>query len=213
MKKMSANSKLEKEEENYQPEFYQGENNGDTFYSELKALRESLSKEFSYGVIRENSFPGFSNEEPRKPPRSTTMDSQGESAKSTLNNSSKPLKTVGFLEDKLEILKDEIEDINRNLESREKIEKDFNDLLDEEIKELRRQLYETPTWEKGDKKNLEFVKLELFRQICSLSRELRLNKLNFWKDRIFEIRERRNLIFEYKSLKSMNEIGEEDQKG
>ena len=210
MKKKSTNSKLEKEEENHQSEFYPGESNDDSLYNELRELRESLSKEFSYGVIKENSSPGFSNEEPHKSPHRTGMDSQGENAKSILKNSSEPLKTVGFLEDKLEILKDEIEDINRNLEGREKIEKDFNDLLDEEIKELRRQLYEIPTWQKGDKKNLEFIKLELFRQICSLSREKRLNKLNFWKDKIFEKRERRNLIFEYKSLKSMNEIGEED---
>ncbi len=210
MKKKSTNSNLEKEEKDYLTEFYPGWNNDDSLYNELKELRESLSKEFSYGVIRENSNLGFSKEEPEKSPQGTGRDSQGKSPNSILKNNLEPLKTVGFLEDKLEILKDEINDINRNLEGREKIEKDFNDLLDGEIEELRRQLYEIPTWQKGDKKNLEFIKLELFRQICSLSREKRLNKLNFWKDRILEKRERRNLIFEYKSLKSMNEIGEED---
>lgn len=210
MKKKSTNSNLEKEEKDNLTEFYPGQNDDDSLYNELKELRESLSKEFSYRAIRENSIPGFSKEEPEKTPQSPGSDSQGKGSKSILKNSSEPLKTVGFLEDKLEILKDEIEDINRNLEGREKIEKDFNDLLDAEIEELRRQLYEIPTWQKGDKKNLEFIKLELFRQICSLSREKRLNKLNFWKDKILEKRERRNLIFEYKSLKSMNDIGEED---
>jgi hypothetical protein len=210
MKKKSANSNLEKEEKEYLTEFYPGHNDDDSLYNELKELRESLSKEFSYGLIKENPIPEFSKEKPEKSPHSMGRDSQNKSSKSNLQNISEPLKTVGLLEDKLEILKDEIEDINRNLEGREKIEKDFNDLLDEEIKELKRQLYEIPNWEKGDKKNLEFIKLELFRQICSLSREKRLNKLNFWKDKIFEKRERRNLLFEYKSLKTMNKIGEED---
>ncbi len=106
----------------------------------------------------------------------------------------------------MELLKDEIEDINRNVELRVKISKCLARCIESEKKILRGKLHELYTWKSADKATVETIRMELTRQLCVLNKEKRTNKLNLWKDKVFEKRDRRQLLFEYKSLSWMNDL-------
>lgn len=61
-------------------------------------------------------------------------------------------------------------------------------------------------WRKGDKATVEMTRLELLRQLTALYREKRMNSLNHWKDVTFELRDLRQLLSEYKSLKALTDM-------
>jgi hypothetical protein len=123
------------------------------------------------------------------------------------------VKADGIFEDKLKILKEEIEDINRNLDERAKLEAESAGTIDSEIREVERHLHEIYTWKKGDKSTIEFIRMEFLKQLGALNREKRMGRLNFWKDWVFEKRDRRCLVFDYKSLVWMNDLASEKPKG
>lgn len=212
MGKKSVDSDRDRDKRNFQTYLYPDLDDDDNLYHELKELRESLATEFPDETSEISPAPTLSDDEteliseiPNKETRRDANESQRD-----LKESKRLQHTGGLLKEKLEILKAEIEAINESIDGREEIEKKFNELIDSEIKELRRNLYSIPAWLKGDKKHLEFVQLELFRQIYSLMREKRMNRVNLWKDKASERRDRRNLLFEYKSLKSLNDLEDED---
>jgi hypothetical protein len=212
MGKKSIDSNQDRDERNGQTDIYPDKDEDDSLYNELRELRESLAREFPDETCEISTNPIFSDDEAElvleNPGKETGRDANA--SQSVMKESVRHQHAGGLLKDKLEILKAEILAINRSLDGREEIEKKFSDLIDSEIKELRRQLFAIPTWLKGDKKHLEFVQLELFRQIYSLLREKRMNRVNLWKDKASERRDRRDLLFEYKSLKSLNDLEEED---
>ena len=92
------------------------------------------------------------------------------------------------------------------------IEKESGYSIDFEIKEVKRHLHEIYTWKKGDKSTIEFIRMEFLKQLASLYREKRMNGLSFWKDNVFEKRDRRNLVFEYKELTWMDGLAFENSK-
>ena len=204
---------LEKDEWYYQPKIYINPKSSNSIYYEFKEFRVSLSKHNSNKIIEDDLLAVFSKEEKEQIIKSLRNHFQKQDSKSILKNKLKPGRTNGFFEDKLITLKEQIEQINRNLIEREKMEKEFNSTINSEITELKRQLHEISTWTKGDKATIEAIRLELLRQICTLNREKRVNRLNFWKDKVFELRDLRGLLFEYKSLKWMNELAFERLNG
>lgn len=189
----------EKDEWYYQDKIYLNPKSEESLYNELKEFRQSLSKEeddtFFIDCFDNLLTEGQGGDEtPGSTGEIHIEDSKG------LSDRPDDFNSGGFFDEKLKVLKDEIEDINRNLEEREKIEKISTDSIDTEIKEVKRQLDEIYTWKKGEKSTIEFIRMEFIKQLTSLYREKRQNTLGFWKDRVFEKRDRRNLLLEYKSL-------------
>jgi hypothetical protein len=203
---------MEKDEWYYQPKIYINRKDANSLYYELKEFRISLSNETSSEIIEGDLLSEFSQEETEESIKKLQGHSQEQDSKSTLKKKLEDGKAGGFFEDKLKILKDEIEDINRNLEEREKIENISSDSIDEEIEEVKRQLHEIYTWKKGEKSTIEFIRMEFLKQLASLNREKRQSGLGFWKDRVFEKRDRRNLLLEYKSLDWMDALARKNGK-
>lgn len=203
----------EKDEWYYQPKIYINPKSNDSLYYKLKEFRVSLSKNASNELMEDNLLSGFSEEDKDKIKKGLRSHFQKQDSKSILKNKLKSGKTDAFFEEKLITLKEQIEQIKSNLQERSVIEKEFNDSINAEIEELNRQLHDISTWAKGDKATIEAIRLELLRQICTLNREKRVNSLNFWKDKVFELRDLRGLLFEYKSLRWMNELAFERLNG
>ena len=204
---------VEKDEWYYQDKIYINPKNSNSLYYELKEFRVSLSNQTSDESMEDNLLPGFSKEETEQILKSLRSHFQKQDSKSILKNRLKPGRTNGFFEDKLHTLREQIEQINRNLQERERMEREFNESIESEIKELNHQLHEISTWSKGDKATIEAIRLELLRQVRALNREKRVNRLNFWKDKVFELRDLRGVLFEYKSIKWMNELAFERLNG
>lgn len=209
MKKGLSDFDKEKDEWYYQPKIYVNRKDSNSLYYELKEFSISLSNEASSDLDIDRLLSEFSKEETEEPVKKMPGKPQEQDFKGTLEKKLDNGIAGGFFEEKLKILKDEIEDINRNLEDREKIEKISGDSIDGEIREVKRQLHEIYTWKQGEKSTIEFMRMEFLKQLASLNRERRQSGLGFWKDRVFEKKDRRNLLIEYKSL---NWTGEFDGK-
>jgi hypothetical protein len=189
---------VDKDEWYYQPKVYINRQDSESLYTDLKEFRQSLSQDhdndFTVG-IKELLAIDKMNGGAKKPIGECRMDdSEGISSKPESLNPS------GFFSEKLKLLKEEIEDINRNLEERNKVENSAYESIESEIREIKRYLHEVYTWKKGDKQTIELLRMEFLRQLASLNQEKRKSRLGFWKDRVFEKKDRRNLLFEYKSL-------------
>lgn len=206
---------MEKDEWYYQPKIYIDRKDTNSLYYELKEFRLSLSdnKEALNELFDESFLKKFSENGKEVAIKKLKNNPHEICSKGILNKKNQSIDSAGFFEDKLKVLKDEIEDINKNLEERQGIEIEFTRMIESEIKELERHLHEISNWQKGDKSSIEFIRMELLRQVLSLKKEIRMNKLSFWKDRVFEKRDRRNLIFEYKSMKWMTELAFEKMNG
>jgi hypothetical protein len=191
---------MEKDEWYYQPKIYVDRQDADSTYNELKEFRLGINQEAEEELIKDNLLSEMSKEEEER----STKKLNGPLAEQNSQVPSKKIhksgKEDGFFDGKVSLLKEEIEDINRNIEKRETIEKESCYSIDFEVKEVKRHLHEIYTWKKGDKSTIEFIRMEFHKQLASLYREKRMNGLSFWKDNVFEKRDRRNLVLEYKSL-------------
>lgn len=203
----------EKDEWYYQPKIYVDRQDADTTYRELKEFRLRASKETDEEFMDDGVIHELSKKEPGQSVKRLT-DLPGE--KQSQGNMGKALKVKemdGLFDGKTQLLKEEIEDINRNLEKRARIKKESGDSIDFEIKEVKRHLHEIYTWKKGDESTIEFIRMEFSKQLASLYREKRSNCLSYWKDSAFEKKDRRNLLFEYKSLSWTNDLAFEKRTG
>ena len=205
---------MEKDEWYYQPKIYIDRQDTDSIYNELKEFRLGINQGTEEELVEDNMLPEFSKEEDEqdRPAKKLSKPPAEQNSQKTLNKPSKGGKEDGFFDGKVVLLKEEIEDINRNLEERKKIEKESGYSIDFEIKEVKRHLHEIYTWKKGDKSTIEFIRMEFLKQLASLYREKRMNGLSFWKDNVFEKRDRRNLVFEYKELTWMDGLAFENSK-
>lgn len=196
---------IEKDEWYYQEKVYINPKSSDPLYNELKEFRQSLTKEFEDGLITGSLKEILTMDEPDEEIKKSKTLQRVEFSKS-IENTPEALNSSGFFDEKLKILKDEIEDINRNLKERKLIEKTATYSIESEIKEVKRQLHEIYTWKQGEKSTIEFIRMEFLKQLASLYREKRQSGLGLWKDRVFEKKDRRNLLLEYKALDWMGAL-------
>jgi hypothetical protein len=211
VKRRLSDFDMEKDEWYYQEKVYINPKSADSLYNELKEFRQSLTKEMEDGVIADNFKEILTMDEPEEAIKKLKVPERIE-APEGIKNRPEALNSRGFFDEKLKILKDEIEDINRNLEERKLIEKTAADSIESEIKEVKRQLHEIYTWKQGEKSTIEFIRMEFLKQLASLNREKRQSNLEFWKDRVFEKKDRRNMLMEYKSLDWMGALSKKKGK-
>ncbi len=199
------NFDTEKSEWYYQPKIYVNREDSGSLYDDLTEFRLSLSEDVENDVINEN-FKALFDDDYDDDELRKTAGPPNEESPNTAGLNSMVQEPGPFFDSKLELLKAEIEDINRNISIRVKIHKCGAQCIESELKILRNRLHELYTWTTGDKATVETVRMELTRQLCALNREKRASKLNLWKDKVFEKRDRRQLLFEYKSLSWTNDL-------
>lgn len=197
----------------YQPKIYINRKDSESFYNELKEFRISLSNDAANELYDDGLLSGLFEKEMEQAVKRVKGNPKVQDSRGAFLKEPAASKADGFFEDKLKILKDEIEDINRNLDERAQLEAESGNSIDSEIREVERHLHEIYTWKKGDKSTIEFIRMEFIKQLGALNREKRMGRLNFWKDWVFEKRDRRGLVFDYKSLVWMNGIASEKPEG
>ncbi len=198
----------------YQPKIYVNRQDADSTYTGLEDFKAAIKPGAEEELIEDRLITEFLKEEPAE---KTVKRMAGTPAENKPQDSpgkvSETFESGGFFDGKTQLLKDEIADINRNLEKRARIEKDSGCEIEKEIEEVKRHLHEICTWKKGDKSTIEFIRMEFIKQLASLYREKRSNCLSYWKDSVFEKKDRRTLLFEYISLSWTNDLAFEKGTG
>ncbi|MGD2084555.1 MAG: hypothetical protein PVH61_00075 [Candidatus Aminicenantes bacterium] len=204
---------MEKDEWYYQPKIYINRQDADSTYSELKNFRLWANQGAEEELMDDRMVAELSKKEPGQRIKRLKVSPDEKQSQDGMGKVREADGTDGFFDGKTQLLKDEIEDINRNLEKRVKIKEEFGYSIDFEIKEIKRHLHEIYTWKKGDKSTIEFIRMEFLKLLAALYREKRSNCLGYWKDSVFEKRDRRELLFEYKSLAWTNDLASEKKAG
>jgi len=107
---------------------------------------------------------------------------------------------TGTFSNKLKILREAIDEIDREIEKRIKLGKSFREKIDSELFSCRTQLKYIENYTLGYNSSVEFRRLGLERQIALLTKELRSEQLRAWEDVVSLVKEKRTFIMEYKNL-------------
>lgn len=107
----------------------------------------------------------------------------------------------GILSERIDNLREAIEELDDALANRKVLSKKFLKQIDEEMKEIHYQLgHLNPPWQTGFYPKLEFLRLSLHKSLTSRQKEIRTEELKYWQDVISLLKEKRKFLDEYKSL-------------
>jgi len=211
MAKKLSQFDVEKDDWYYQKKLYVNTRSSDSLYEELKEFRAGLAK----SNPDDSDFKRLLEELYEEDDYSLLKKARkGQELPETNLASPVPsAEAAGFLDLKLTLLREQIELAKANLRERKALyEKSRLDVY-YEIKRVKRELQELYGWRKGEKATVDATKMELFRQMAALYREKRMNWLNHWKDLTIELRDLRALVAEYKSLKSLAGLADNEGDG
>jgi len=107
---------------------------------------------------------------------------------------------------RLRILKKPIEEINDAIRIRRVINKSISDEIDSKHKHIEFLLRDLDNWTMGCNDSIERRRLELQRELLSLEKEKRSEKLRFWEDVVSLANKRTEFLIEYRTLKSISEL-------
>ena len=109
----------------------------------------------------------------------------------------------GILSERIDNLREAIEELDDALANRKVLSKKFLKQIDEEMKEIHYQLgHLNPPWKTGFYPKLEFLRLSLHKSLTSRQKEIRSEELKYWQDVVNVLKEKRKFLDEYKSLLS-----------
>ena len=122
---------------------------------------------------------------------------QGSSASSESNDAA----VTSILDERIQNLREAIEEIDIALANREQLSQRFIDEIECETDEVKRHLgMLNPPWKTGFYPELEFLRLSFHKSITSRSKERRTEKLKYWENGVNLAKERRKFLDEYKAL-------------
>jgi len=107
---------------------------------------------------------------------------------------------TGTFSNRLRILADAIKEIEREMDERIELGIAFRERIDSEVSKCHGLLKHLEDFTIGYNPSIELRRLSMERQIFTLTRELRAEDLRAWEDIISLMKERRNLVMEYKNL-------------
>ena len=108
---------------------------------------------------------------------------------------------TSILDERLENLREAIEEIDAALAGRKQLNVHFLDQIDREAEEAKRHLNTLqPPWKTGFYPELEFLRLSLHKSLTSRAKEKRGEQLKYWENGINLAKERRKFLDEYKTL-------------
>ena len=179
----------------------------DSLYSEMPEFRSFLSRELSNKIVDslESILEGEPEEERGRPSKSGGGSGLGK----ILNGNRKVRKPViSFFSDKARVLGEEIEKLNKYIETRKSIHRNVEKNVKEDVETLKRFLKEISLYSPGTKHSIDIRRADLERSLLSLRRELRVSEISLFKDILFLRNTQREMVFEYQALKRMAELVE-----
>ena len=108
---------------------------------------------------------------------------------------------TGILDERLENLREAIEEINAALKGRKELNKQFLEQIDREAEEVKRHLAMLGSpWKTGFYPQLEFLRLSFHKSLTSRANDRRSEQLKYWENGVNLAKERRKFLDEYKAL-------------
>ena len=117
---------------------------------------------------------------------------------------SKPQSITGILDERIVNLREAIQEIDKALAGRSKLNVRFLEQIDREAEEAKRYLnaLQEP-WATGFYPQIEFLRLSLHKSLTSRAKERRSEELKYWENGINLLKERRKFVDEHKALLAM----------
>jgi len=108
---------------------------------------------------------------------------------------------TGILDERIENLREAIEEIDAALAGRKQLNQSFLEQIDREAEEVKRHLgmLQAP-WKTGFYPELEFLRLSFHKSLTSRAKEQRAEQLKYWENGVNLAKERRKFLDEYKAL-------------
>jgi hypothetical protein len=133
-------------------------------------------------------------EEERNPDRRRDIDSNSRT-KGSENG------ITGILDERIQNLRDGIEEIDAALAGRKELNEEFIKQIDREAAEVRGYLNMLqPPWKMGFYPEYEFMRISLHKSLTSRASDRRTEELKYWENGVNLAKERRKFLDEYKSL-------------
>ena len=111
-------------------------------------------------------------------------------------------KTItGILDERIQNLREAIDEIDEALAGRKHLSRQFLDQIDREAEEVKRHLnLLQPPWKLGFYPQIEFLRLSLHKSLTSRAKDRRTEELKYWENGVNLAKERRKFFDEYKAL-------------
>ena len=106
----------------------------------------------------------------------------------------------GSLSNKLTILLEAIEEIDRLIELRKAVHKDIQERVDKDMSGSEFQLAQLKSWQLGNSPPIEIRRLGIEREILSLNKEKRTEEVRVWEHIASLLKIRRQFLIEYENL-------------
>jgi len=111
---------------------------------------------------------------------------------------------TGILDERIENLREAIQEIDDALAGRTRLNEDFVEQIDREAEEVKRHLNMlNPPWQTGFYPELEFLRLSFHKSLTSRAKDRRAEQLKYRENGVNLAKERRKFVDEYKALQAM----------
>lgn len=108
---------------------------------------------------------------------------------------------TGILDERIENLREAIEEIDDALAGRKTLNREFIQQIDAEAEEVKRHLNMLqPPWKTGFYPEVEFLRLSFHKSLTSRAKERRTEELKYWENGVNLAKEKRKFLDEYKAL-------------
>jgi len=113
----------------------------------------------------------------------------------------KPGDPLSILDERIENLREAIEEIDAALENRKKLNVRFLEQIDRETEEVKRHLNQLQEpWSTGFYPEVEFLRHSFHKSLTSRAKECRSELLKYWENGVNLAKERRKFVDELKEL-------------
>jgi len=117
------------------------------------------------------------------------------------NGAGKKGSITGILDERIQNLREAIEEIDAALAGRRELNEEFIKQIDREAAEVRGYLnLLQPPWKMGFHPDVEFMRISLHKSLTSRAKDRRTEELKYWENGVNLAKERRKFLDEYKAL-------------
>ena len=148
-------------------------------------------------MIRKENNKAEQKETPSHPAR----DEEARNEEPDRPRTQSPESITGILDERIENLREAIEEIDEALAGRRQLNRQFLEQIDREAEEVKHQLnmLQAP-WKAGFYPELEFLRLSFHKSLTSRAKDRRSEELKYWENGFNLAKERRTFLDEYKAL-------------
>ena len=137
----------------------------------------------------------------KETPSQAAREEEARDAEPEQRRTQSPESITGILDERIDNLREAIDEIDEALAGRKKLNRQFLEQIDREAEEVKRHLNMLqPPWKAGFYPELEFLRLSFHKSLTSRAKDRRSEELKYWENGVNLAKERRTFLDEYKAL-------------